>query len=312
MSNRRCQLKLYLIFCRHYHLPDLPTTPRTLILYIEFLLRSYRAPGSVRNALSSVRFLHLFMGHPTDAFADFQLALSLRALPLTVRHTPHPAPPCTLRLLRAICRAVGPLGARGAVFGALCTIAFFSLARLSSLVPPALPHDPTRYPTFGDLIHTQDGILLRVKFAKNAQAADNAFLVPLLRNPDPECCPVNAINLLRRHFPNATGSTPLFPWPLPETAPGGSSSSLTAPVARRWLALALSRAGEHPQALTFHSFRRGGCTTAVLHGAQQADVQSLGHWRSDAVRHYFPSLPASTRAAHCLASATLTTNPLAN
>ena len=49
----------------------------------------------------------------------------------------------------------------------------FVLEHFSSLARPALPHNPYRkYPTSGDLLYTQDGFLLRIKYAKNGQAAD--------------------------------------------------------------------------------------------------------------------------------------------
>ena len=81
-----------------------------------------------------------------------------------------------------------------------------------------------------------------------------------------------------------------------ETAHCHLSYSLAVPVARRWLALALSRAGEYPQALIFHFFRRGGCTTVALNGARQAGIQSLDQWQFNAAQRYFPALPANTRA----------------
>ena len=303
VSNRFSHWRLYLGFCRHFSLNDCPATPHTLSLFVEFLLRTYKTPKAVTNVVASVRYLHLRLAAPTSAFDDFHFAHTRRAFTLSVRHRPLPAPPCTLAILERLCTALGSLGGRGVVFRALCSVAFHSLLRLSSLLPPALPFDPSRFPTTGDLIEVREGFLLRVKFAKNAQDASQAFVIPLVLADSPTVCPVRAIQALLRLVPRGQPGHPLFPWP--SEIRGGSLTPcdpLTAPAARRWLRIALAQAGLSPSAITFHSFRRGGATLAALRGATKADLQALGNWRSNAVLAYYPPLPASLRAARLVAS----------
>ena len=83
LRNRRYHFSLYLLFCRHFQFRPLPASPSTLVLFVEFLLRSFRSVKSVLNALASVRFLHSFRFEPVTAFDDFHLKLMLRSLPLT-------------------------------------------------------------------------------------------------------------------------------------------------------------------------------------------------------------------------------------
>ena len=301
--NRKSHIKLFLAFCYHYGLPDLPTEPHTLILFTEFLLRSFVSPKSITNTLASVRFYHAFLDLPTQQFDNFQLNLTRRALPLTVRHVPQPAPACTLEILGQLGLALDGLGPRGCVIKALCYVAFFSLARLSSLLPDRLPFDTTRFPTLSDLFKLEDGLVLRLKHSKTTQLASQAFTVPLLRPGSSGPDPVQTLLSMLVLFGPRSPDTPLFLWPQPGAHPPFlGATPLCASTARGWLRLALQKANVSIPGFSFHSFRRGGCTLAAERGASFHDLQALGHWHSNAVRRYFPQLPSQLRAARCLSA----------
>ena len=67
--------------------------------------------------------------------------------------------------------------------------------------------------------------------------------------------------------------------------------------ARRWLAVLLRREGLNAKAFTFHSLRKGGFSFAFLAGADRADLQALGGWRSWASNAYLPTDAERDRAA---------------
>ena len=134
-ANQESHILLFLAFVFNFGFTDFPATTDILLMFAEFLLHGFRAPKSATNALSSVRTFHLQYGFSTDGFDHHHLALWRRALPLTRRHTPSPAPALPLELLGRLCRAAGELGSIGIAFAALLATTFFSLARLSSLVP---------------------------------------------------------------------------------------------------------------------------------------------------------------------------------
>ena len=295
--------RLYFAFCGHFNLPDLPATTSNLVLFAEFLARSFRAPKSITNALASLRHLHRAFDFDLAPFEAYPLTLFVRALPLTLRHTPNPAPPCTLAQLKRLVAALDTMGLGGLVLKALCLTGFYGFARVSSLVPPGLPFDSSRYPTLTDVQQAGKGLLLRIKFAKNAQDAAQWFAVPLLPLKCSPCCPVLALRRLCQLAQPAPPSTPLFRWPV-RTATGELvlGGPLTAPVARRWFSVALREAGLAGANLTFHSLRRGACTLASQRGAQFHQLQASGNWRSDAVRSYFSPLPDRLRVAGLLAS----------
>ena len=179
-ANHRSVAQLYAAFALHFQTPDFPATVSSLLLFAEFLLRTYRAHRSVVNALSSLRTFHLVRGLPTDAFADYQLTLYKRALPLTVRHVPQGAAPLPFQLLEQLCSLAGAQGPAGVAFAALMAATFFSMARLSSLAPPTGGdhYDITRFPTWHDLTQAPNGVTLRIKWAKNRQEAGHSIAAP--------------------------------------------------------------------------------------------------------------------------------------
>ena len=145
-------MSLYVAFTIYFRLGDFPAKVEGLLLFGEFLLRSFRAHKSVTNTLSSVRTFHLIHGFNDGAFSHFHLTMFKRALPLTVRHAPSQSPPLPLPVLKVLCEWALGQGDAGVVFAALMSILFFAMARLSSLVPPSSgPYDVTRFPTLADL-----------------------------------------------------------------------------------------------------------------------------------------------------------------
>ena len=87
----------------------------------------------------------------------------------------------------------------------VCFRAFFFTCQ-TCLAPQTLPLPNL----WGSLTHT------RWHSVKNQICKEwsglQTFIYLLLRAPNPTCCPVTIVHLmLRRHFPTAIGSTPLFP-----------------------------------------------------------------------------------------------------
>ena len=214
-ANHRSVAQLYAAFALHFQTPDFPATVSSLLLFAEFLLRTYRAHRSVVNALSSLRTFHLVRGLPMDAFADYQLTLYKRALPLTVRHVPQGAAPLPFQLLEQLCSLAGAQGPAGVAFAALMAATFFSMARLSSLAPPTGGdhYDITRFPTWHDLTQAPNGVTLRIKWAKNRQEAGHSIAAPLLPLAASPACPVQLFSRLAAQRAAHNPAAPLFGFP---------------------------------------------------------------------------------------------------
>ena len=299
-ANHDSHALLYIAFCIYFQRPDFPATVDGLLTFAEFLLRSFQAAKSVTNCLSSLKTFHLCHAFPTTAFEHPQLGLWKRALPLTLRHCPAPAPPMSFLLLDKLCARAARGGPRGRSFAALLATAFYSLARLSSLVPTtAGPVDASRVPLLGDLTWRGNGVDLLIKWGKAAQDSKDGFWVPLKAVPRSSACPVALLRDLVRLNASLSRDAPLFSFP--QGPAGEAAGFFTEGSARGFLRNLLAGEGMSPDGYTFHSLRRGGCSLAFEAGAALPDLQHLGGWRSRAIDAYYPHHLARARAARVLA-----------
>ena len=303
-NNRWTHALLYIAFCIFFGVADFPAEPGVLLLFAEFLLKTYQTGKAATNALSSLRTFHLLFNFSPLAFDDFKLSLWRRSLPFTVRSAPCPAPAFSFSHLQAFCSAARCLGARGRALAALVSTSFYSLARLSSLVPQRRMHlDCSRVPLLQDLRFggRRGEALLQLKWGKCAQDVSQAFWVPLLPVPSSPACPVALLREVAADLGGLGPRVPLFSF----RVEGGPTRfrSLDLSSARSLLADVLSLAGLGHRGYTFHSLRRGGCSLAFSHGAQLSDLQLLGGWKSRAIDSYYPHLDARRRAAQALVRA---------
>ena len=236
-------------------------------------------------------FRHLDCGADVQVFSAPGVERWKRALFLTVRVVPQPALALPFSVLEQLCAADGGPGCGVADLGALFTLLFHSMTRISSLLPLAAgAFDSSGHATLGDCQREGASFRFRVKWSKTHQRAEQAFWVPVLPRTGSPACPVAA---LRR----VTGKGGPRGGPLFLAEPG---VPLSIPVARQWLRLALRVVGVAPDAFTFHSFCRGACTLAFARGAHFEDLKALGGWRSDAVAGYRSPDDARLRAARAL------------
>ena len=302
VANHAAHLKLFLSFVIYFGLPAFPASISTLRLFLEYLTLNYTSVKAVINVFSSLRFHHERLGYSIENFQNLQVRMAIRSLRFTMRTHPAPAQAFPRELLAPLARAAGVLGKWGPPFQALVVFAFFTFARLSSLVPVgAAKFDPTRWPTLGDLNTEGEGATLRLAYSKTQQQADGGFLVPM-RASSFSPCPVGlAQGLLRR----ATRlrlplSAPLFAaW---EEGASHSLISISQAAARGHLKTCLRVLGLPPGAYSFHSFRRGGCSFAFEQGALESDLARHGGWRSEAIREYYPAFLSRERVAEVLAN----------
>ena len=299
VANHESHVLLFIAFAMHFKFLDFPASPRVLICFGELLLRTFTAPKSALNALSSIRRFHLDWRFDDAAFADVVVARWRRALPLTMRAVPRKAQALPFPVLERLCQANAGLGPEADNFAPFLTICFHVFARASSLLPGGTGEfDASRLPTLGDVRRAGQGFSLKLKWDKTHQATWEAFEVPLLPRPLSPACPVQALNSLLERGAGRPGGTPLF-------------DSLDLAGARSWLRFSLRKLGCDPSEFSLHSLRRGGCTLAYAGGAAVSDLQSLGGWRSSAVHLYHDSGDARRRAARAMLASTSNPHPTA-
>ena len=306
-ANHRSHALLFLAFADYFGFEGVPADTETLVCFAEFLFRSYTALKSVTNALASVKRLHLDLGMDIKSFGSNELQLWLRAAELTCRHVPVGAAPLPVYVLEVTCRRALELGERGVIFSALMAVMFYSMTRISSLVPGARQgFDSTRLPTIADVELLHDGTaVLRVKWAKNAQRAEAGFRVPLLPVAGSPACPVENLSRLLRLGGQKGGHAPLFGFRAGRAGRVGTYHGFTIPLARSWFDMLLAAGGYSAGkgGFSLHSLRKGACSLAFKNGAAEADLQALGGWHSAAVRTYYSRMDARKRAAAALNTA---------
>ena len=124
VANQDSHALLFIAFTIHFGFTDVPAQEDTLLCFAEFLLRTYTATKSVTNALSAVKRLHLDCGAEVAVFSAPGVERWKRALPLTVRSVPRPAPPLPLAILEELCAMNGWGGGRGQHGGGFVFVAF--------------------------------------------------------------------------------------------------------------------------------------------------------------------------------------------
>ena len=101
-KNLKVQRRAYLLFCNFYGLKTIPATTETLCLYGQLLGRSFKSVESIRNYISGVKTMHLFLGIKFPEENLFQIDLVFKGLACIKKHTPNRALPMTPQILREI------------------------------------------------------------------------------------------------------------------------------------------------------------------------------------------------------------------
>ena len=78
-SNLNTQFRSYFGFCVYFERDPLPASFRTVSGYVQFLSRTLK-PQSIRNYLSGVKMLHIFLGYEYKFSDDFHLQLVFRGI----------------------------------------------------------------------------------------------------------------------------------------------------------------------------------------------------------------------------------------
>ena len=169
------------------------------------------------------------------------------------------------------------------IFKALYLTCFFSLLRLSNILPHSLvTFDNTRHLARGDFIQSGEGAILLFKWSKTLQDRKSTVTIHLPNLHNSPLCPIKAISLMVQQVP-ASSNDPLFTI---HTARG--FVPLTDSLARKHLKKVSNVLNISPS-LTFHAFRRAGASWAFSQGIPLEHIMRHGTWKSDAIWTYLSS-----------------------
>ena len=265
----------------------LKVTVEILLSFLEYLHQNTITSAHMQNYLAALRSLHILHGLDTSPFRDQRLALYVKATQLQAPFTPKRVNLLDIHVLEQVIQQCDffqfPI-----IFKTLYLLLFFSFLRLSNVLPHSInTFDNTRHLARGDVIFSQDGALILIKWSKTIQDRKNFATIAIPDLGASSLCPIKALRLMFHLYP-AHEDSPLFLLPRPT-----QSSPLTDSTARKHLK-DISKALALPSSITFHDFRRAGASWAFHQGVPIEHIRSHGTWKSDAIWSYLSSAVSST------------------
>lgn len=280
IKNHKVQWKTYFLFCQYFGLRPLPTNCNIMCLYAQFLSRSFQSVQSIKNYISGVKLLHLFLDleYITESF---QLNLLLKGISRLNPHMPRKALPITPDILMDFFRFLDLRKKGDSTFWCLFLFMFFLMARKSNMVPvSAGDFDSEKHLLRRDITLGEDLVVISLKWSKTNQFGDRLLKIPLLHIPDSCLCPVRAYRHMISLIP-ADATSPAF------CLPGsGGFGPILYPELLRVLRSLIKVSGRNPDLFSSHSFRRGGCSWAFKSKVPAELIQIHGDWLSEAYKEY--------------------------
>ena len=278
-SNLRTQFRCYFGFCVYFGRTPLPATINTLCGFVQFLSRSITSP-SIKNYLSGVKMLHIFLGYEYVFTDDIHLRLTVRGIERIQQHVPRRAKPITPAILHAIWKLSSSFSSLQLSVFACGLFLFFSMARAGSILPASHNTPPHQFLTRDRVNLSREGILITLVHTKNIQFGRRRLHIPLLSSPSP-LCPVAAFLASSSLIP-VHQAPPAFVF-----LEKGRIKWLTKSIFIAVFRQLIIRAGiPDSQGFTGHSFRRGGASWAFQSGMPGELIQICGDWSSDAYKKY--------------------------
>ena len=268
-------------------LSSFQVTPLVLLAYLEYLTNAQMSEANIFNNMAALRAFHIIHGLPTDPFRDERIPLFLKSIRLGRPFSPKITSVLTLDTLQKIVTISKTLD-HSLTFVALYTFSFFSFLHLSNLLPHTTKQfDITRHMARGDIIFTQAGATVIIKWSKTIQdrKTTRTIAIPDLGRSD--CCPIQALKDMLIAYPG-TNNDPFF-----QIYNRGSLVVLTDSMARKHLKK-ISNILDIQPPLTFHVFRRSASAWAFQHGVPLEHIQAHGTWKSDAAWSYIQAHPPAT------------------
>lgn len=333
----RSAVKKYLEFAAFIHMAaPFPLTDEGLGDFAAFLALSCGlAHESIRTYISGVKERHEREKHaPLPARLPF-LSRVLAGIKRNVPGAaPRPAMPITLAHIRMIREYLGNIDDPSAPIDdiclfAACVVGFCGFLRKSNfLAGHGREADPSRLPRVADaFIIAVPGdpenslVRLLLKSSKTDQhfEGDFASMGCLCRNHR-EVCPVHLLSALILRSAAIPKWSDLVSGDLYEGRQGSDERPLFLMAdgrplsADRFLArlrVLLSRAGiDRAYEYTTHSFRRGAATAGGLAGLSDAQLKSMGRWRSEVFAKYIdPDARRLAQATVAIADASMASDP---
>ncbi len=289
-ANHRCMWRKYIKFCNRYKVQYVNPTIDTLCAYLQVLIDSFTSSKSVASYFGAIRLLHKYINKQAENLDAFEVTLMLRAAALNMRTIPVRKLPIPVDILRSMCEMCEAQGVPGLVIKVGILLGYYGFLRASNICPKsARTFDLTRHLSRADIRFGSPGLLVRLKWSKTLQRAQQPTIIPIVTSPDPALDAVAAYARMIRAIP-AHASMPAL------ILPGGVI--LTIDKLRRAFAAIRDILGLPSHLFNLHSLRRSGATSAYHAGASYVDIQRQGCWSSSCFMDYLAK-PAPHKSSVC-------------
>ena len=183
-ANTISAIRQWLFFANYFHLPVLPVSADSVVLFLEFMARS-SGYGHLKHLVSSLRFLHqaLDISFPE---VSFQLDMTMQGLKRRLARVPFQVLPITPDILRNMFCLLDMRKMSDLALWCAYLISFYSLLRKSNAVPKSAQFNPSQVLIRKNLSVDlpTNMVYLYLGFSKTNQFGAKDLVVPIPGNDD--------------------------------------------------------------------------------------------------------------------------------
>lgn len=246
-----------------------------------FLARTLK-PASVRQYMNIIRILHLERGLSNPLENNFAFTMIMRGIDRQKGTPPKQKLPITPAILCALHQHIEPNDSFQATFWAVCTLAFATFCRKSTLLLKTLEKFQPEFDICQrDVVAATDGFIINIKRTKTIQFRQRVLQIPVVRT-NHTICPVSALENMKKHVGAAAAGDPLFTYKDTKD----NMRVLTQELFSKTLSHFLEKANITPHNYSGHSFRRGGACFAFANGVPANIIKAQGDWKSNCWERY--------------------------
>ena len=184
----------------------------TLLAFMESLVQQEFSVSNIVNYMAGIRSYFIIYGLNTSPFRDERLHLFQKSLKYTRKFVPKTTTIINTDLLLSILSAYATLPFPS-IYRALYLLSLFSFLRLSNIFPHTIKNfDVTTQLCRGDLIFSQDSIVVIIKWSKTIQNRRDTVTISVPSLGDSPLCPYQALKLMLLKIPGSPNE-PLFQIP---------------------------------------------------------------------------------------------------
>ena len=260
-------------------LPDLPLDQASVALFISFLSASKFAPSTISSYISALSYAHKLKNLP-DPTKSFLIRKLLTAQ--SRRGSPDVRFPITLPVLHELVSSLSHTNSTAyqrTLFAAMFLIAFYGFFRVGELAvkTKGSAHSVLQFTQLQFLPNAQETSTAKITISEFKHNTSNRpFEILIQRVDSTPFCPLHALIQYTKIRGSSNG--PLFCFP--------DASPVTVSQFNTELRRCLIFCGLDSAHYKSHSFRIGAASHAAEMGFTDAQIRTLGRWKSDAFRLY--------------------------